>query len=672
MESKTEAYSFKQLCHIKRKDYFETKDSNKKEKIISIFICDQQVSNDFLNILSNRERTKELANTFEMYFDILKYSLNAEENLKHYEFLKALCHQLNYNINLEKFEYLSQNDPINNFKKIADCYSNIENLKDTSDNNVKKIIDNIDESINKINKAYNVKLKEYYFPPSKEHPTYAYNYYSYKILNIFKKLQKVKIVKKFHSSNDTFQPNNISSKRILYKHLNYILVRVAPLFKKFSYENIEHDLIVLNIVTLYLTILEKSRNDYEIMGQVNEVFESLNSTPITSDILKEFEIYREGCDIPVNPEEWDSIGLNEDVYIKKFEMLKTQIKRYNNNILKLDETGLEMILTSPKISYLNMDGLINYGLIKMNKEIEDYSITLLRKIFSSKLYINNFIKYDKRFSSEKEKMLNSIFYGANKDEIFRELWKSIIFIPLIKQRLSGFNNRSQYSIFINSEHNFNMGNKFNKVIPRFHCEINSVYHEITHNLSLLLAANLEENNFETIIIDNNHDLNELQRKYCNEYSQNSMEFDKFEDFGDLMEVVLYGIRPRIFRTFSSLFCLNLDSYNIDMNENIFRDTCLNLYQSKIKIEKNLFDKILSGADTNEILKDNENQNKKNMKIIINLLKSRISKLLSKSFIISNTINNESFIEDENARSFSNNYIFNDDYIIEIDYCDKLD
>jgi len=61
-----------------------------------------------------------------------------------------------------------------------------------------------------------------------------------------------------------------------------------------------------------------------------------------------------------------------------------------------------------------------------------------------------------------------------------------------------------------------------------------------------------------------------------------------------------------------------------------------------------------------------------MKIIINLLKSRISKLLSKSFIISNTLNNESFIEDENARSFSNNYIFNDDYIIEIDYCDKLD
>ena len=267
-------------------------------------------------------------------------------------------------------------------------------------------------------------------------------------------------------------------------------------------------------------------------------------------------------------------------------------------------------------------------------------------------------------------MLRSIFHGKNKEEIFKELWQSIIFIPMLKQSFSGFNYRSQYTIFINSEHNFNLEPKFDKVIPRIHYEINAIYHEITDNLTLLLAANLDEDEFETEIIENNADLNELQNKYFSKYAQNKIEYKKFEDFGDLMEVVLYGIRARIFRTFSNLFCLNLDSY--DMNEDNFRDTCLNLYKSQIRIEKKEIYNIINDFNVNEKLKENENQNQKSMKLIINLLKSKISKLLSDSFLFGNVLQNESFMEDKNARNLSNNFIFNDEYVIEIDYCDKLD
>lgn len=674
MQFTTEAYSFKQLFEKKRNDYFNKKDFKEKEEIINNFICDQKVSNDFLEILSKKNPTKQLINTFEVYFNLLKYSMTVKENSNHYKFFQNLCNKFKITNNMEKFEYLSKNDPINNFKKINEYYSNIENITiNTPEDEVQKLIDKIDKFINDMINVYETRLKEYYFPANQAFPIYAYNYYSYKIFNTLKKLQTVKRIKLFKTSNNNLVPSNISIKKGLYEQINSILSNFSQLFNKFNYNNIGNDLIVLKIVSLYLTIFEKSRSYHSIIEQIREVSACLNSTPITCDILKNIEIYRENSDIPVNSKEWDSIGLNENVYVNNFDTIKTQIKRFNNNILKYNMVDLNKALISPKISDLNMNGLINYGLIKSNKEIEDYSKSLLKKIFSSKLYINNFIKYDMRFSKKKEEMLKSIFNGTNKEEIFKELWESIIFIPMLKQRLSGFNTRPQYSIFINSENNFNYEHKFDKIIPRIHCEINAIYHEITLNLTLLLAANLEEKEFETIIINNNNDLNALQNKYYDEYAQNSIKYQNFDDFGNLMEIVLYGIRPRIFRTFSSLFCLNLDSY--DMSEERFRDTCLNLYKSKITITKNVIDKIINNSDfdANEILKDDKNENKKqNMELIINLIKSNFSKLLSEFFLIDNDLQNESYVEDENARNLSNNFIFNDEYVIETDYCDKLD
>ena len=58
------------------------------------------------------------------------------------------------------------------------------------------------------------------------------------------------------------------------------------MFQKFSYNNIENDLIVLKIVTLYLTIFEKKRRCYDILDQIKEVSACLNSTPLSCEILK--------------------------------------------------------------------------------------------------------------------------------------------------------------------------------------------------------------------------------------------------------------------------------------------------------------------------------------------------------------------------------------------------
>ena len=58
---------------------------------------------------------------------------------------------------MKKYEYLANNDPIDNFKKIIEYYSKIKNIeKDTSENKEKEIIDNIDKSINEIINVYDI------------------------------------------------------------------------------------------------------------------------------------------------------------------------------------------------------------------------------------------------------------------------------------------------------------------------------------------------------------------------------------------------------------------------------------------------------------------------------------------------------------------------------------
>ena len=165
-------------------------------------------------------------------------------------------------------------------------------------------------------------------------------------------------------------------------------------------------------------------------------------------------------------------------------------------------------LQSHEIDNLNIEGLIQSSIIKNNEKIEIYSKKLLKSIFSSNIYRNNFLKHDKRFNfqnKEKIDLFESIFQGENSQEIFEELWNNIFFLPFLDKEFSGSDSRNQYSIFINSIYEYEQNTTFQKIIPHYHCTINTLYHEFTHNIVLLLAANLGDNKFETVLIEKDND-----------------------------------------------------------------------------------------------------------------------------------------------------------------------
>ena len=91
---------------------------------------------------------------------------------------------------------------------------------------------------------------------------------------------------------------------------------------------------------------------------------------------------------------------------------------------------------------------------------------------------------------------------------------------------------------------------------------------------MLLAANLGDNKFETVLIEIDNDLINLKNEYFDKYKQDNQKYVKFDDFGELVEIELYGIRPRKYRTFSALFCLNPDSYKLDPVK--FKEICVGL------------------------------------------------------------------------------------------------
>ena len=680
-------YSFSQLINSQKQKYKSTTVFEEKEKIVSKLIFDPEISKDFLiqciNMYKKSTDNKKdiLINTFQLYFNTLQYSLSTSENFKFYSFLEKLDPNMS---DLNLFNYLAQNDPIKNFTKFYEIYFKYMdeiNLIDKRSENLKIIKNYIDDML----KIYNIDFRNYYFPPMKEFPTYVYNYYFFLFLKILKKFQKKRIKSQFIIINNNSNNNNNINNNIYNNSSNNnekefesyseeeefdihykigIFFKLSnKLFTKFNYKNINKDLKILKIILFYFQNFEFSRNIN--FNSLKKIFECINSEQITKDILKRFQFYRKNSNIPITESDWDSIDINENLYIKTPYKLEVKIKYFRKDILNFED--MELIyynLNDLNIENLNFDGLIQNSICKYSPEIENYTKELLKTIFSSKNYINYFEKHGKRFNnSNKINLLKNIFQGPNSTLIFQEIWENIFFIPFIDSDLSGFNNRNQYSIFINSIKKIDFKTTFNKIVPQFHCEINNLYHEISHNFVLLLAANLDDISYETIEITDKEELEELknlQNKYFGKNNQKIDVYDKYEDFGDLMEIEMYGIRPRKYKTFSGLFCLNKDSYNLDSNQ--FREICVGLYNYEIEKE-NKFEESQKKNAINE-----ENYNYK--EILEKLFKSEIAKLLMEYFEVNRK--NEVYIEDGKPREISFNNMYNEEYTVDIDYWDKLD
>ena len=396
---------------------------------------------------------------------------------------------------------------------------------------------------------------------------------------------------------------------------------VRKLFEKLNYDTIQKDLKILKVIFFYFKNLEHSRN-YSFRKMFLNIINCLDSEPITSDILKRFKFFRKNFKTQLKEEDWNSIGINEILYIDNNPLYPVKIKHFKKDILTLEDMPLQYALMLHSIDDLNIDGLIQNSIIKYNDKIEEYSKKLLKNIFSSEMYINNFLFHDNRFKSDEKKkkeLLESMFKGENKDAIFEEIWDNIFFLPFPNHDFAGFNNRPQYTIFINSKPEINPNPTFQKIIPRFHRDLNTLIHEFTHNIALLLAANLEDDEFGTLIKNDNDDLFKLQEEYSLKYNQNNILYEDFDDFGDLMEVKLYGIRPKTFKTFSGLFCLNCNSYKYNSSD--FREICVALYNAEIdnnkrSKEKGMFEKYdLKKYDLKKMLEDLMNSE------IANLLKN---------------------------------------------------
>ena len=685
LESKQEskAYSFKQLIEIKKKEYLKEADFDKKEEIVSKFICDPEVSYNFLkesieNALKTKADPDTIFNNIDSYFSCLKYSLSKEKNNEIYELIKSL----NLKSANKFYKYLAFNDPINNFKDIHSKFALFQ--KEMNDNDkTKSNLEKIDEYIDEMLQIYNIDLQNYYYPPINEYPNYVYNYYSFLFYKTLKKFRKKKTITQQFATTTNQTLNQISNqtsnqisnqtsnqisnqtsdetseytdeeKKVMYYFIAVFFNDISKLLNKFKSENIYNDLMTLKIIFFYFKNLEYLRNYSSFRDTFLKVINCLDSEPITSNILNRFKFFRKNNGKKVEEKDWNSIGINEILYIDNNPLYPVKIKHFKNDILKLDDINLLYSLTFHSIDDLNINGLIQNSIIKYDDKIEEYSKKLLKNIFSSEMYINNFLFHDNRFKSDEKKkkeLLESMFKGENKDAIFEEIWDNIFFLPFPNHDFAGFNNRPQYAIFINSKPEINPNPTFQKIIPRFHSDLNTLFHEFTHNIALLLVANLEDDEFGTLIKNDNDNLFKLQEKYNNKL------YKDFDDLGDLMEVKLYGIRPKTFKTFSGLFCLNCDSYKYNSSD--FREICVALYNAEINNNKESEEK---GMFEKYDLK----------KILEYLMNSEIANLLKEYFVVGKEFKNESFTESGKSRKNYGNYFHNEEFSVNNDYCDKLD
>ena len=707
------AYSFAQLIDKIRKDYFDSNDIDFKENIVSNFIIDNQISEDFLKSFisrySNEICTDEVyINIINTYLENLVYSLNSE-NIKN---INNLIGKLNSQLNSQKLmekklNFFAYHDPINNFVEFLQVYKKIDDLNPNSKSEKEKeyCINEIDKYLEKMSKEiYDIDLDNYNFPPSSKYPTYSYNYYSFKIFQILNKFKKKRNrnnpFSKGKQKNEKYKNyRDLNEKWKIYNQIYFFFKDFNILFEKLNYNNIERDIRILKIVTCYLVLFEHSRDYINDKINFEKIIKCLDSNPISEKILDKYELYRKDNNNKISKNDWNKIGVNEEVIIKEPINIVTKIKHFNENILELDSASFYSALKKRTMENLSIDGFINYSIIKYNTEVEEYSKNLLKKILFSNKYINIFKKNDNRFDLIKEendinnqikdekinkkikntKIFKSMFNGPNKDEIFEELWDNVFFIPLF-DKISGFNNRTQYSIFINSSNNFSIIDSLSsKIIARMHNEINTLVHEFSHNLALLIAANIGENNFETQIIITDDNLLKIQVEYKKIYNQKGNIYDEFSDFGDLIEVELYGIKPGIFKTFSALFCLNKNSYNLEeFNNEIFRKICANLYNYNGVLNDPIIIALIIESENDEDVQQQLLMNKIEQlseleKNLVRLLRSDFMKLVLKSFNIkSSDLINDSFEEDGNARCRVCDLFYNEEYHINTNYCDKLD
>ena len=646
--------SFNQIIESLTKEYYSADTLDKKIDIIEKrrFIIEPQVSKNLLNLIKdsiNEDKYNRIL--FKKYYDILKFSLSKEDNLNFYRIAQINKNDFdtesndydesedNFNETQNKSEeFLALNEPINHFSLI------IGKIISFSNKNLKKgdFVKEIQNFIEELKIVFWLNFKNEIFHPHENYPNYSYNYLCWRIVEIIHNFEKKRKEKKksendnkklFFINNDNGSDDNEEFEDYLndnekeehYNRLVLFLEEFQNIVKNLSLTSTKLNLKIIKIMIFYFEYFESNRNSNEIFKYISSFIHSLESKEINPDITSNYYIYsNDNNNILYTKENWVNIKPNDYVKIKtdeeKYYIVK--IKNFNNHVLDkiYNKSKLFINLDLKKIEHLNIYGLMNYNFIKFDSKIEEESKNILKSILRSDLYITSFLKYDQRFNeiNEKKNIFISLLKGENKDAIFDEIWDNIIFIPF-PPGICGYSLRDCYSIFISNNYYSNSETNPFQIIPKIQLSINTIMHEITHILALILYANIVyifgidsigTNNYETICCDN-PELEEIQNLFFERYKSNMVTYKKeFKDFGEVIETNFYGIILSEYHLYSGLFFLTKESYQLN-DIKLFRKKFYDLFIEKIIFQRDEINKINNiNLPSNLIEASHLNNNKK--------------------------------------------------------------
>ena len=618
-----ELIPFNLLTKFLKKKWSLCQNIKEKDDFINDYQINSQINIEYLNqMIENKESEEKIFNVFKK----LKFSLKESD-------LKEVSKKIK-NINKDELSFIK----ISPKKRFEELYTYFNNLVDDDSISVSIKIKSIKSKINSLKEIYKMDNGNSKYPIIMGSIEYQYNKLFSDVIDIFYNFtyQKYSIFlvddqTKKEQKNIEKRKRSITDENESYESFKKGFSFYSKFIKIFNNldNNDEINIKKLKIIVFYFSSYENERkinaNKYSLL---RSVITCMKRKSISYDKILQYNKL-------IAKDKWDNLNENEEIEIKiNNEKYNIKIKKYNESIFDLEPKDIELLIDSPKIEELSFEYLLKYNYLQFNTNIENKVKEFLFQLLNSKTTKEGLSYNDNRFKYDK---LKYIFEGRYSNEIFNEIYNNIIIIPFPFNISSGMTFRFDYTIFINIYPRIDFDLDFSKVIPIYHSKINDLYHEYNHiiginysvayNITLTLTPTLEKRKIQ--------ELKQIQREYIKKYYKTFNPNDKiklndFDDLGDLQELYFYGIKPYIFRFYSSLFFININSLNL--NKKDFKDKCSTYFNSNLKFNLNEIlkeEKIIIKSidfnieiDENKIPKSDEKKKKKSQ---IEIKKSKSEK-----------------------------------------------
>jgi len=340
-----------------------------------------------------------------------------------------------------------------------------------------------------------------------------------------------------------------------FEKMYFFLKSFEIVFKELSKNECGEDYILkIQIVIFYLNCFEEERRPYNELA-LKSICDILSNSIIDEKILEKYKIYSDKNG-EINKHNWKNIKYDENVNIMiGGETIKdVKIKYFNKKLLDLDENGLKYQLKNCNPNYLSIYGLKKQSLLFKYPQIEREIKNNVFNLISSDIVKEGFQTFDPRFDHSKQVYP---FQGIYKKEIFEEIWENIIVIPFIYSNICAKSERTDYKLFLDLMPNIETNTQ--ETINILCSKLIDLYHEIFHFITILYATSANEysaDDFTTIKFKDNIKKSEIiniVNKYDSKYP-NLVKVDyDLTDMGDIMEIYLFGIKPRAIFLFESIY-----------------------------------------------------------------------------------------------------------------------